>query len=136
MVPIDPDAPWGWNLAVLILILAVVPALTSWVATRGTKAKLSAIEHEVRPNSGTSLADAINRTEAAQLVMTEQVAGLREDVGGIHSEIRDVRRDVAGIRTDARQDRRELAQVRQEVVDVARSLDEHIQTRSTHSRES
>lgn len=127
MVPIDPDAPWGWNLAVLVLILAVVPALTSWIANRGTKRKLAAIEHEVRPNSGSSLADAINRTEAAQLVMTEQVKGLREDVGGIHSELRDVRQDIAGIRTDARQDRRDIAQVRLEAVTAQRALDEHVQ---------
>ncbi len=120
MVPIDPDAPWGVNLVVLIIILAIVPAFTSWVANRGTKAKLAKIEHEVIPNSGSSLADAINRTEAAQLVMTEQVAGLREDVGGIHSELRDVRQDIAGIRTDARHDRRVVA-------DTQRAIDDHLQ---------
>lgn len=120
MVPIDPDAPWGWNLAILVLVLAVVPAVTSWIANRGTKAKLAAIAHEVRPNSGSSLADAINRTEAAQLVMTEQVAALRDDVGGIHSEIRDVRQDIAGVRADARHDRRVVAESQ-------KALDEHLQ---------
>ena len=118
-MPLDPDIPWGWNL-LLFAMLALTPVVTSWIANRGTKAKLAAIAHEVRPNSGSSLADAINRTEAAQLVMTEQVAALRDDVGGIHSEIRDVRQDIAGVRADARHDRRVVA-------DAQRALDEHLQ---------
>ena len=119
-MPLDPDIPWGWNLLLFAIAAAVVPIVTSWIANRGTKAKLAAIAHEVRPNSGTSLADAVNRIEAAQVVATEQIAGIREDVGGIHSEIRDVRQDIAGVRADARHDRRVVAQAQQ-------SLDEHLQ---------
>lgn len=118
-MPLDPDIPWGWNL-LLFAMLVLTPVVTSAIANRSTKAKLAAIEHEVRPNSGTSLADAVNRIESAQLVATEQIAGIREDVGGIHSEIRDVRQDIAGVRSDARHDRRIVAQAQQ-------SLDEHLQ---------
>lgn len=118
-MPLDPDIPWGWNL-LLFAMLVLTPVVTSAIANRGTKAKLAAIEHEVRPNSGTSLADAVNRIEAAQVVATEQIAGVRDDVGGIHSEIRDVRQDIAGVRADARHDRRVVA-------DAQRALDDHLQ---------
>lgn len=118
-MPLDPDIPWGLNL-LLFAMLALTPVVTSWIANRGTKAKLAAIAHEVRPNSGTSLADAVNRIEAAQVVATAQIAGVRDDVGGIHSEIRDVRQDIAGVRADARHDRRVVA-------DAQRALDEHLQ---------
>lgn len=125
-MPLDPDIPWGWNL-LLFAMLVLTPLVTSWIANRGTKAKLAAntdqlaaIAHEVRPNSGSSLADAVNRIEAAQVVATEQIAGIRDDVGGIHSEIRDVRQDIAGVRADARHDRRVVA-------DAQRALDDHLQ---------
>jgi len=131
---VDPDAPWQLNLLVIILTSVITGSLAvlgAWLSTRrrflDQANSLEAIAHEVRPNSGSSMADATKRIEAAQFVMTEQVAGLREDLGGLHAEMRDVRQDIAGMRTDARHDRRDIAQVRQEAVTAQRALDEHLQ---------
>ena len=119
MPKFDPDAPMWWN-ALLLALAVVTLVVTTWITNRKTRAKIAAIEHEVRPNSGTSLADAVNRIEAAQIVATEQIAGIRDDVGGIHSEIRDVRQDIAGVRADGRHDRRVVGEVQ-------KALDEHLQ---------
>jgi septal ring factor EnvC (AmiA/AmiB activator) len=130
LLQIDPDAPWWANLTVLILVLAVVPALSTWVTGRGAKKKVAAtqadvattqvdvaaIREQVENTHTSNLRDDIDNKISSVIEAVEQV---RDDVGGLHSEVRDTRDDITGIRTDARRDRRLLAEQRQ-------ALDEHL----------
>ncbi|PFG19884.1 hypothetical protein [Serinibacter salmoneus] len=106
MPPIEPDAPWWVNILVTVLAIAATSGGTVWVATRSTRRKVNSIEHEVKPNSGKSMADAVNRVEDIVTQQAERLAGLGRDVGGIRQEMR---------------------QERTERQDVERRLDEHIQ---------
>lgn len=134
-MPIDPDAPWWVNIAVLVIILAIVPAVTTWLTQRGTRRHVAETQQSVRiireqvqnthtVNLRDDLDDKIGGLDRkiGQLADAQQAA--RQDVGGLHSEVRALRQDVAGVRTDARQDRRTAAETR-------RVLDEHIAT-TTH----
>lgn len=129
---IEPDAPWPINVALIALGLLVL-ALPTWLTQRGNRKRIASIEHQVYPNSDGSMADAVDRIEAAQAVQGDRLAAMADDVGGLHSEVRDLRadmttmrQDVSGIRTDGRRDRRDVAAVRQEAVAAQRSLDEHL----------
>lgn len=129
-VTIDPDAPWWVNVAFLIIVLAVVPAVTTWITQRGTRRHVAEtqesvgiIREQVQNTHEMNLRDDLDEKiggldrKIGQLADAQQAA--REDVGGLHSEVRALRLDVAGVRTDARQDRRDAAETR-------RVLDEHI----------
>lgn len=123
-MPLDPDVPWGWNVALLVLFIAA-PWVTAWITNRKTRAKL----HEM----GTDIAasrkqvendhqdtDFPNLREEITEIRTVMQSGFEDSriaVGGIRSEIRDLRRDVTGLRDDARHDRRELATFRADMTD-------------------
>ena len=83
-VSLDPgtiDNPWGAVVA-LALVVAVFIYYTRKTAGHAKRAA-DTIEHETRPNSGTSLRDAINRIESTQtehgarLLALEQAAERR-----------------------------------------------------------
>jgi len=135
-----PDGtPW-WAWALTVLVLAVVPTAMTWLMQRGTRRQVTAtqaqvaqtnasvgvIREQVQNTHTTNLRDELDglvtqfgRVESAISDLTDGQAAMRDDIGGVHSEIRDVRRDVVGIRTDARRDRRALA-------DQRTALDEHL----------
>lgn len=136
---LDPDTPWWINVAVLVIVLAVVPAFTTWITQRGTRARVvetqarvaetsetvGIIREQVQNTHSTNLRDDLDEkigtlSRQVSVVIDAQQAA-REDVGGLHSEVRALRKDIAGVRTDARQDRRTAAETR-------RVLDEHIAT--------
>jgi hypothetical protein len=119
MPTIDPDAPWWANLGVLVIVLAVVPAVTTWVTGRNarkratdTQADVAVIREEVKNTHSSNLRGDLDK-------LRDAIDGVRDDLGGLHSEVRDTRRDIGGIRTDARQDRRILAEQRE-------ALDTHL----------
>lgn len=131
---IDPDAPWWANIVVLLVVLAVVPALTTWATQRGTRRRVT----ETQESVGRVL-DQVANTHTTNLRddLDEKIAGvvasqeaMRKDIGGLHSEMRDARRDIAGIRTDGRQDRRALAEQRdalaEHLADVPRLVAEAV----------
>lgn len=132
---LDPDTPWIVNAVLLIIVAAVVPALTTWITQRGTRRHVAetqesvqVIREQVQNTHSVNLRDDLDEKvggldrKIGQLADAQQAA--REDVGGLHSEMRAMRLDIAGVRTDARQDRRDAAETR-------RVLDEHIATTTT-----
>ena len=102
---IDPDAPWGWNLFIIIVILGILPLITSWMANRNTKHKLATIASDLSANK---LQLENEHTDSDFPNLREEITSIRTSIGGMHSEVRDLRLDVTGIRTDARRDRRDL----------------------------
>jgi len=121
-VTIDPDAPWQVNALLVVLVLVAVPVL-GWLLNRPLNRKVERVAADAR-----TAAEQTANTHTINLRddLDEKVLGLartlsiladaqqaaRDDVGGLHAEIRDARKDIAGIRDDARADRRAVTQVR------------------------
>ncbi|MFD5599168.1 hypothetical protein ACFWHR_03830 [Leucobacter sp. NPDC058333] len=82
-----------WAAAAIAFIAAVVklwPAFTKFVATVNALSALPAklklldeIHHEVRPNTGTSMNDALQRVEAEQQRQASQLNGQDEKLSGL-----------------------------------------------------
>ena len=113
------EAAWLLVNLIPVIVGAIVTITVTIVTRRDTKAQLSRTQdsvdqtlEQVRNTHTQNLREDLDEKFAAvgsRLdIVTEHVAGLRDDVGGLHSETRDLRKDVAGIRTDARRSRREL----------------------------
>jgi hypothetical protein len=72
--PVDLEVIVSWPQAVVavvvVLALLVWPGVSSWMTARqardSARAAHAAIEHEARPNSGSSMKDSLNRLEAGQ----------------------------------------------------------------------
>lgn len=62
---IDPDAPWWANLA-LIAFVFLVPTWFAFRSSQASRRAHRALEHEMKPNSGTSMKDQLNRIERGQ----------------------------------------------------------------------
>lgn len=62
---IDPDAPWWANLAVVAVVF-LVPSFFAWRASRTSRRAHQTLEHEMKPNSGSSIKDQLNRIEKGQ----------------------------------------------------------------------
>jgi len=121
-VTIDPDAPWQVNALLVVLVLVAVPVL-GWLLNRPLNRKVERVAADARTaaeqtanthslNLRDDLDEKDARTTRAISVLSDALQAIREDVGGLHSEIRDARQDIAGVRTDARADRRAVTQVR------------------------
>lgn len=120
-MPIDPDAPWLVNALLTVLILAGIPALTLRIGGRKQRAESSetralaqqaadsaaVAEHEVRPNSGKSMADVLNRVAVELNAQGERLEALREATGRVERTQADTARDVGGLRSEIRQEREE-----------------------------
>ncbi|MBD8077702.1 hypothetical protein [Cellulosimicrobium arenosum] len=72
MTPADLPDPtqvltWPQALVAVVIILCVLvwPGVLAWINSRSTKALIEDVRHEVNPNSGKSMRDSTNRTEAA-----------------------------------------------------------------------
>ncbi len=109
---IDPDAPWWANLLVLLVVLAVVPTVATWLTGRGTRKEVretKAVAHAaaasadetatlLKPNHGSTPADAITRIEEAVARVENAQRAQARDLGGIREEMRTERterRDVS-----------------------------------------
>lgn len=115
---IDPDAPWIVNV-LLILVLALI----TWLSNRGTKRELRGVAADARTaaeqtanthttNLRDDLDEKVARIERGLGTLADAQEATREDIGGLHSEVRDTRKDITGLRDDARTDRRAVTQVR------------------------
>lgn len=71
--PATIDNPWS---AIVAVALIGFVAWSSWSGRRHAKATRATLEHEVRPNSGSSLRDSVNRIEAAQADHGHRLAAL------------------------------------------------------------
>lgn len=122
----DPDAPWIVNAVLILLVLGGVPALSTWLANRGTKRELRSVAADARTAAeqtanthDTNLRDDLDqkvaRIERGLGSLADSQQATRDDVGGLHSEVRALRGDVNGVRADARQDRVSVAQVREDL---------------------
>jgi methyl-accepting chemotaxis protein len=140
-VPTLPTPPaetsaWIWLLAVVgpPTITGIVAILVALITRRDTKAALAKTDKtltRVAEDAAASRSQTENEHLDAEFPNLREeltafrtdtsaaLASIREDVGGMHSEVRDVRKDLTGIRTDARRDRRKLSEQEQ-------ALDEHI----------
>lgn len=108
---LDPASPWwAWPLSIAAWVVV------TWLLNRKTRKDVGAIKEQVQNTHSTNFRDDL---DALTTLVREGLQGVRDDVGGLHSETRDLRKDVAGIRDDARHDRRQLAAQR-------RDLDEHL----------
>jgi hypothetical protein len=128
MPAIDPDAPWWANL-LLLAFVALVPTVFALRAKHAaTKAadvaetthaesvdKLDRVLHNVENSHQTGLRDDIDEKLGA---LARLVNLVRDDVGGLHSEVRDARidigrvqHDVTVVRGEARRDRRRIGGV-------------------------
>jgi predicted nucleic acid-binding Zn-ribbon protein len=124
-----PDAPWWANFMLILTVVAVVPTVTALAAKRQAKRatvvteeahaetseKMDRVLHNVENSHSRGLRDDLD-DKIGNVV--NAIEGLRRDLGGVHSELRDarddighVRRDVDGIRTEARRDRRRIGNV-------------------------
>jgi chromosome segregation ATPase len=140
MPPIDPDAPWWANVLLVLVVLAAVPAATTWLTNRPTRRTLHQVaadakeaRDQVANTHDTNMRDDLDgvgvglaeiRHAVGRLADAQQA--VREDIGGLHSEVRDQRLDIAGIRTDARRDRRALAAVRTDLASAVTERDQAI----------
>lgn len=97
LVDITQVLTWPQALVAVVVILTAVvwPGVLSWLNSRATKrdmeevkAKAEITAHEVRPNSGGSMADAVNRTEALVETM-----GAKLDAHITEADRRDAERD-------------------------------------------
>lgn len=123
-----PDAPW-WANVLLVLTLTIIPSVfavkarheakrsadTAEASQVATANQLGRVLHNVENSHEHGLRDDLD-DKFAQVVSV--VEALRDDVGGMHGELRDarsdvdhVRRDIRGIRQDARTDRRRISVV-------------------------
>lgn len=104
MTPPPEGTPWwAWLLAVIAvaLIASGMTYLTNRPVRRGmqqVQAQVDVAAHEVRPNSGGSMADAVNRIEATVSVMRSEQIEQRRDIGGLRSDHRQVRSDLGQLR--------------------------------------
>lgn len=140
MLPIDPDAPWWVNAVITVIVLAGIPGLTLWVGgrkqradTAATRVELGATrelaqkaadssavaEHEVRPNSGKSMADVLNRVAKSQEAQSRRLEALHETTGRLERGQADVAKDVGGIRSELRTERTER-------VNLSERVDQHL----------
>lgn len=94
------------------VLAALITAFGAWFVVLANKARKAAahaagsaalIAHEVQPNSGSSMKDQTNRTEA-------MVATLIKDIGDVKRDLVGVKDDIGGIRQENRDDRRATAE--------------------------
>lgn len=116
----DPGLP-AWADALLIAASLGLTALVAWLGTRGARrsseaarreaqaaaSTARAIEHEVKPNTGRSLADAVARIEADGRRTRDAFAALHESQARLEREIAEMGRDIGGIRSEMRHEREE-----------------------------
>jgi hypothetical protein len=135
MPPLVPDAPWWANALLVAAVLAVVPALTTWLTARPARRTLRRVAEDARTAAAQTanehddspypnLRDELTAIREGQESLRRTVALLAEahestrgDLGGLHSEVRDLRLDLGGVRADARRDRRDLADLRRQIPD-------------------
>ena len=135
------EAAWLLVNLIPVIVGAIVTITVTLVTRRDTKAQLARTQdsvdqtlEQVRNTHTQNLREDLDEKFAAvgsRLdTVTEHVAGLRDDVGGLHSETRDLRKDVSGIRTDARRSRRELDDQRSVLNDlpvtIERAIADHV----------
>lgn len=94
-----PTVTWP-QVAYVIVTLLLVPigtqVLFHWQNTKKlntVKDSTAEVVHEVKPNSGSSMADTINATASA-------VGELKGDVSQVKTDVADVKTDVADVKTD------------------------------------
>ena len=77
------------------MLLTAIAALTGslWQGAK-TRAEVAQITHEMNPNSGASLRDAVNRID-------ERVADLKQSIGGIRDDVRADRKALIAVQRDA-----------------------------------
>lgn len=124
MPPIPDGIPWVvWLVAAIATpaLGTVASIAVALITRRDTKRELGDQRAElatIREHTSRSL-DQLENTHTTNLrndldkltgIVTDGMAAIRTDVGGLHSETRDLRNDVAGIRADGRHDRRKLAE--------------------------
>ncbi len=79
---IDPTTFQTWEsvaaLGLLVFAVSVVPQIASWIAASRARDAAERIEHEMRPNSGGSLRDAVDRLEVAVSEVSDGQKALAE----------------------------------------------------------
>lgn len=87
MTPIPWEVWGGWGTALAALITAIAGGLKVAAEiraqrneTRATAARVAAVDHELRPNSGNSMRDVIDRIEGLVTANAAAVAKLTGDV--------------------------------------------------------
>lgn len=93
--PIDPVAlaEWlGWGATVVVAVTVTVRSALSRLLPRLRRAEelAATAAHEVRPNSGGSMRDSTDRTEAAVTQLVAEVSALRDDISDIRSRMGDL----------------------------------------------
>ena len=123
-MPTPPDdVPWlAW--AIVVVILALIAQIPVMVQLRKARKGLEVVasdiaatkEQTVNEHAGAEYPNLRDELTAIRTDTAEALNGIRSDIGGVHSEVRDVRDglghvrdDITGIRSDARQDRRRIA---------------------------
>lgn len=127
MPPIDPDAPWWANLAMLVVVLAGVPALTAWIAGRKGRHTLREVAEDARrtrdqlenehaaaahPNLRDDLDAKVAGIRQSIGLLADAQEAVRGDVVGLRSEMHDIRRDLTDLRAETRRNHRDLAGLR------------------------
>lgn len=107
MTPPPAGTPW-WAWALVAIVPAIASALASWAASRRTRQDVAVIRHQVTNTHESNFRDDVDELATKVDRLSEGLAAVRSDVGGVHSEVRDARLDIEGVRTDARRERRRL----------------------------
>ncbi len=128
MTPAPAGTPW-WAWVLVVLVTAASTAITTWLTGRRTRSDVAVIKDQVANTHESNLRVDIDGLGEKVDRLTTGLAQVRDDVGGVHSEIRDARNDIEGVRTDARRDRRRLWRIERTVttaLDRAQAVvDEH-----------
>lgn len=127
---------WVWFCGLLVTSV-VGPSVVAWINNKKIRAEaattredVAEIRNQVANTHDSNLRDDLDEKFEAMstkfgLVQTG-LEGVRNDLGGLHSETRDLRNDVQGLRADARHDRRSIAEIRSEVAEQVKSgIQEH-----------
>lgn len=131
MPPLDPD----WHpLASYVIVLAGM-ALTTWLATRGTRRDVREIKEQTNNSHATNLREDIDQAKAEAREAKEGVHRVERHVVDLTKSIRanehslDRRSDLADrALSDAVEDRhREIAELRETIPDlIGDALDQHV----------
>jgi hypothetical protein len=89
-VDISQVLTWPQALVAVVIVLAGVvwPSIASWMNSRAARAATEDARHQVDPNSGRSMVDGVNRTEAGVVEIKNLLVQHIED-----AERRDAERD-------------------------------------------
>lgn len=110
-----PHITWEAGAAALVALATLITSIAGW----------RKISHEMKPNHGGSLRDALNRIEASQ-------RETRKDIGGLRSEVRHLHTEASRLAAVDQDDRRYEREAHTSLETRITALEHHLHNRKDH----